>query len=305
MPCFSPVVYRRKRGGGVTFNPGQAWSDLQSVRLPCGGCIGCRMDRAKEWSTRLVHEAELHEQSSFLTLTFSDENVPPLGSLRKRDVQLFNKRLRKARGPFRFYAVGEYGEENNRPHYHILCFGHDFSHDRYLWDRSPAGDLLYRSPQLEKLWPFGHALIGAVTQQSANYCARYVMKKITGKMAAEHYQVIDPETGELLGYRVPEFSLMSTGGPGGLGAGWFEQFQSDCFPSDFVVIDGQQRPIPRYYKKKLAAQNTGPLPTVLELDLSTRRHAHARKHASDNTPERLATRHEAQILRAKHLKREL
>lgn len=260
------------------------------------------MDRSREWSTRIVHEAQSHDRSAFLTLTFSEEHLPADYSISVRHLQLFMKRLRKAKGPTRFFGCGEYGSRLGRPHYHVLVFGQDFAEDRYAWRQSPTGHPLYRSPLLEKLWPYGHSEIGSVTSESAAYVARYIMKKVNGDQARDYYTRTHPVTGEVVQVR-PEFICMST--KPGIGASWYDQYASDAFPSDFVIVEGSKRPVPRYYKKKLAAASVGPLPSSMELSMATRRASHARSHQSDNTPERLAVREESQTLRAQHLKREM
>lgn len=274
---------------GITIDPRKG---AVSVTLPCGQCIGCRLDRSQDWSTRLYHEAQLHEESSFLTLTFRDEDLPWDRSVSVRDVQLFMKRLRKAVGRVRFFACGEYGEANQRPHYHILIFGYDFP-DKVPWRLSPSGYPLYRSPMLEKLWPFGHCEIGEVTKQSAGYVARYCIKKVTGERARDHYTSVNPDTGEVA-YLTPEFLVMST--KPGIGAGWYEKYSSDAFPSDFVTIDGSKVPVPRYYTKKLAEKELN--------QVKLKRLQRSIKHKSNNTPDRLAVREEIQVRRADLLKRD-
>lgn len=255
-----------------------------------------------------MHEAQLHEAASFLTLTFDDAHLPADYSIKVRDVQLFNKRLAKRLGPFRFFACGEYGDQGGRPHYHILVFGHDFAHDRYAWRLSPSGHTLYRSPTLESLWTEGNSEIGTVTQESAQYVARYIMKKVNGKMAADHYSRVHPLTGEVCQVH-PEFITMSRGGrtgKGGLGTGWYDRFQGDAFPSDFVIVNGEKRPVPRFYKKKLHAQAEADKATArTELKLQAKRAKHALSDRANNTPERLATREELQSLRLEQLKRNL
>ena len=89
---------------------------LMYVPLPCGSCIGCREDRARGWSNRLRAELSVTSGDSwFVTLTYDDAHLPVDRRLRKIDLQLFNKRLRKACGSFRFFACGEYGETTKRP----------------------------------------------------------------------------------------------------------------------------------------------------------------------------------------------
>lgn len=206
------------------------------------------------------------------------------------------KRLRKRVGKLRFFACGEYGDATLRPHYHILLFGYDFS-DRKPWRKSPSGHVLYRSAKLEALWPLGNCEVGALTPDSAGYVARYCLKKINGKQASEHYRRIHPLTGEVVQVR-PEFICMST--KPGIGAEWYDKYSGDAFPSDFVVVDGKKKPVPRYYAKKLAVT----APEELER-IKLRRIGNARRNKPNNTPERLAVREEVMRARTANLKRDL
>lgn len=150
-----------------------------SLSLPCGQCIGCRLEYSRQWAIRCMHESTLHDQSCFITLTYSDDNLPEHGTLILRDFQLFMKRLRFefSNVKIRFYHCGEYGEKFGRPHYHALLFGIDFEADRTLYSQSKQGSKLYVSDTLNKLWNKGFATIGNITFESAAYVARYVVKK--------------------------------------------------------------------------------------------------------------------------------
>lgn len=243
----------------------------------------------------MKHEASLHRENSFLSLTYEDRQLPEDGSISKRALQLFLKRLRKEIAPVsvRYFGCGEYGDDNGRPHYHAIIFGHAFLGDRYLWRTSPKGYPLYRSPTLERVWTFGHAEIGDVTTKSAGYVARYTLKKMTGERAKDHYHRPHPITGVFYDL-APEFALMSN--RPGLGAGWIDKYPMDVFPSDFVVVDGAKRNVPAYYKKKLDERQL--------LRLKALRMAQMRKDVLNRTPERLAVREELQAIRANKLKRD-
>lgn len=251
------------------------------------------MANGASWQTRLIHEAQQHEHKAFLTLTYNDANLPDDYSVSRRPIQLFLKRLRKAYGPLRFFACGEYGDHGLRPHYHLALFGIHFS-DRISWRKTASGFVTYRSPKLETLWPFGHSEIGELTEKSAGYIARYMLKKVNGKRAEDHYTRIHPLTGELSRVH-PEFIAMST--CPGIGRTWYDEFSGDTFPSDYVVINGQKRPVPRYYTKQLEEAQRE--------KLARERKARAEKHSDNNTPERLAVREESQTLKVAKLKREL
>jgi len=241
--CFSPLnAWQSLSDRSVHFSQQKA-GDAKALSLPCGRCVGCRLERSRQWAIRCVHESKLHERSSFLTLTYSPENLPTGGSLDYSHFQKFLKRVRKSCGPVRFYMCGEYGDSLDRPHFHCLLFGEDFSVDRKPWKRTGAG-VLYRSQLLERLWPYGHSLIGEVNFDTAAYVARYVMKKITGDLAEDHYKRVDSETGEIF-MLTPEFTRMSL--KPGIGAGFFHKFASDMYPADFVISRAKKVKPPRYY----------------------------------------------------------
>lgn len=208
------------------------------LQIPCGQCIGCRLERSREWALRITQEATLHEKSSFLTLTYSDRNLPTHHSLRKKDLQDFFKRLRFfSELKLRYYACGEYGTQTLRPHYHICLFGEDFSSDRKLYKKTPEGFPLYNSQSLSDRWPFGHAVIGDLTFETAAYTARYVTKKITGEKASEHY-----------GLREPEFSLMSR--RPGIGTDWAKKNLIDL-ERGLCYSHGSLHKIPKFYQKQI------------------------------------------------------
>lgn len=265
------------------------------THLPCGQCLGCRLAKSMEWATRIHHEAQMHDENCFVTLTFSDDFLPANHSINPRDVQLWMKRLRKAVGHnrIRYFACGEYGERGFRPHYHAILFGWK-PNDLVPWRKTKSGHVVSRSAFLEKTWPFGHVEVGTVTLESAGYVARYVVKKVNGNAAEAHYRRADAETGETWNV-LPEFILMST--KPGIGRAWYDAYSSDAFPSDFVIINGQKRPVPAYYKKQLIDDD--------QQAISMQREERAKVHADNNTPERLAVREESQTLRARRLHREL
>jgi len=182
----------------------------------------------------------MYEKNCFITLTYDNENLPQGETLVKRHWQLFMKSLRKEFGEgIRFFHCGEYGDEKERPHYHACLFNHDFP-DKELW-QVKNGNNLYTSEKLNKIWGKGYCIIGEVTFESAAYCARYIMKKITGEPAKEHYKG-----------RLPEYILMSRGSQklktGGIGKKWFDKYKNDIYNYDMLVIrDGIKCRPNKYY----------------------------------------------------------
>lgn len=287
MPCFKPLeCWQTRSGDPISFVPGQG---AHHLAVPCGQCLGCRLDRSQMWAIRCVHEAQLHARNCFITLTYRPADLPPGGSLRKKDFQDFMKRLRASVSHrISFFMCGEYGEGLKRPHFHALLFGHDFD-DKSYWKRSADSSPLWRSPTLERLWPHGFSTVGALTGQSAAYCARYVLKKITGDRAAGHY-------GEL----VPEFMTCSL--RPAIGRGWFTRFASDVWPDDFVVHNGKRARVPRYYDKCLQRLDEGRL---LEVKEARKARANSPEAKRESKADRLEVREICLHAKTTVLKRDL
>lgn len=241
----------------IVFRRQDAFDPDDPFDLPCGRCIGCRLERARQWAIRCMHESMLYDDNVFVTLTYNDENLPAHGSLDKRAFPLFMKRLRARLDKYtkrddegriidpgvRVFYCGEYGDENFRPHYHAILFNCDFE-DKVPWKRNERGDMLYRSSLLEALWPYGHSSLGAVTFESCGYVARYTLKKKHGPQASR-YTVVCPETGEIIFEREPEFGDMSRFP--GIGRPWIERFGDHTLSHDFIVMNGKKLRPPKYY----------------------------------------------------------
>lgn len=251
------------------------------MEIPCGQCIGCRMEKAREWAVRCVHECSLHDGNSFITLTYDDDKLPDWGNLVKADFQNFVKRLRYRLEPkqIRYFASGEYGDDKGRPHFHSIIFGEDFSSDRYFWKKS-KGENLYRSPTLEKAWTAGFATIGEATYESAQYIARYQMKRIRGPKAEEHYLRVDVATGEVFAVE-PEFGLMSN--RPGIGRGWLEKYKREVYENDSVILNGQEMLPPGYYDLIMGEEDAEKMESI-------KRKRQLRRSAQDETPDRLDVR---------------
>ena len=308
MTCYHPMKGYRSRVLGpngkrsIVFQASRGFPDLP-VTVPCGQCIGCRLERSRQWAIRCLHEASLYQQNSFITLTYSDEHLPADGSLNKSHFQKFMKRLRRKHGPkIRFYHCGEYGEKLRRPHYHACLFNFDFN-DKVLYQNSRENPL-YTSDDLAELWPMGYHMIGDVTFESAAYVARYIMKKINGAPAEKHYQeqhdYVDPTTGEIHEVELPlspEYTTMSR--MPGLGLGWLKKYgATDVQPYDEVIIRGKIMRPPQYYDRQY--ELTDP---KLHARMKGLRKRKAKKHQRDQTPDRLRVREYCQQKRLDDLPR--
>jgi len=188
------------------------------LTFPCGKCMSCRVQRTNEWSIRLMDEASSWEHSVFVTLTYSEDKLPPSGRIEKRELQLFLKRLRKEyEQPIKYYASGEYGTRGTcRPHYHLIIFGMRIS-DKHI---------------IEKAWNKGLVHVGTVTINSCRYVSSYIQKKL--------YKQPGERDSDL-------FSLQSQG----LGLSWAESNFSYLKQNEKITHQGVPMGVPRYYVKKL------------------------------------------------------
>lgn len=315
MPCYSPLtayqlLTETTENGKkkLVFDPKElASKSYNEIKLACGKCIGCRIDKSRQWAVRCVQEASLYSDNCFITLTFDDKHLNDEGTLVKSDFQKFMKRLRKAYNgfsavqrddgkityPIRFFHCGEYGSHSLRPHHHACIFNFDFI-DKILWSIRD-GVKLYRSASLEKLWPYGYCTIGNVTFESAAYVARYTTKKMYGEPAVEHYRDIDYETGEILRTRIPEYVTMSR--RPGIGANWIKKYKDEVYSKDFLTIAGRKFRPPKYYDAFLEKLQ-------LEMLEQTKKRRQAYVRTREETPMyRLQTMKKVKELQIRKLKR--
>lgn len=225
------------------------------VEVPCGHCLGCRLDYSRMWSCRLICELQTQpagSRSFFVTLTYNDENIPCVDSnfrdspqmftLRKKHIQDFMKSLRKRfpENRIRFYCAGEYSPKF-RPHYHMILYNVPL--DDLKVHTVKNGNIYYTSLLLDSIWKKGYTLIGEVTAESCGYVAQYCLKKAFSNLNTDY---------EELGIE-KEFILMSR--RPGIGADWLEKHK-DLLSSPVINLStsngGRQFTIPRYYMDKLA-----------------------------------------------------
>lgn len=303
MQCSSPLKGFRRTGGGWTADPRQSVSG-QSLDIPCGQCMACRVNKCQEYTIRFQNEVSLHEANCFWTVTYRDEDLPPNKSLVMDHISAFVKRLRSRVSPvrFRFVCNSEYGPSTRRPHYHGLFFGLDFE-DRVPLRKTDAGAMSFYSPTLTEVWGLGDCECAPVTEANCRYVAGHTIDKLNGKLADEAYSIVDPHSGEVVELERP--SLRMSNRPG-IGAGWIDAYECDAFPSGFLIIDGVKRPVPRYYKKRLkdryslpgSCNDPGKLIHVDDFEVMSRiQRKRGLAMAAENTPERLAVKDE--LLRIK------
>ncbi len=241
----------------------------------------------------------MHDENSFITLTYNNENLPYGGTLIKKHLTDFFKRLRKQHEPkkLRYFACGEYGDKMDRPHYHALLFGKHF--DDYQTFVNEEGKQYKTSPSLEITWPHGFNTIGEITFQSAAYCAKYTTKKRTGHIANTHYERLIEETGETIMLE-PEYGVMSRGGKTGKGLGyeWYQKYKTDLFPRDECIVDGRIMKPPKYYTKIYEKEEPEQWNKIKQ-----DRRRFSDKHEQDNTSQRLGQRETVKQAQTKQTKR--
>lgn len=223
MPCFYPLDAWRSRHvnesgkRSVVFRRDEALDPVSAyVQVPCGKCDGCRAERSMYWSIRMYHEASLHDQNSFITLTYRDDNQKLLD---KTHLQDFFRKLRYVSGSLRYFACGEYGTLTRRPHYHAVIFGHDF-----LAGSERVSSQEYTNAEVADCWGHGLISIGSLSMAACCYVAGYVNKKLG-----------DTDT----------FTLMSR--RPGIGSTWLDKYADDIARTGMVTIEGKELPVPKRY----------------------------------------------------------
>lgn len=288
MTCYAPIPAYRTDAGDVVFSEKRRHGATSRFDVACGQCLGCRLRRSRDWSVRVMHEASQWKDNCFVTLTYGRDKLPEGGSLCYRDFQLFMMRLRWDIYPrrVRFFMCGEYGSATFRPHYHACLFNVNFA-DRVVGGTSGSGNVWFKSERLKKLWTHGIVSVQDLTPQTAAYCARYIMKKVTGDLAENYY-------GDL----VPEFSRCSL--KPGIGSAWFERYGRNVYAIDGCIVDGDKLAPPRYYdklKKKVGYWDND------DGDLQLAREKRRKAAFADNSDERLVVRRLVQESKLVRLKR--
>lgn len=276
MACQKPLrAYMPASGGRIRMwskkDPAYWVEPYTGMAVPCGHCILCREEQARQWAVRITHEADSWEESSFITLTYDDEHLPEHNSLRYADLQKFWKRLRKQIGPLRYYAVGEYGDDTQRPHYHACLFGIAFIEGRRMLRDTPTA--LWTHPILERCWGMGNVSVGALTFETARYTAGYVTKKLRAK---QKYVRVEESTGALIPLEQPRAFISKR-----IGYEWLQKWGSQMYDHDRVIINGTPQKPTRYYDTWLKAND----PTRAEKTKEERL-----KHKQTLTPEQLTAR---------------
>ena len=259
MRCISPLNARKNLSGDIVYN-NKLHNATQAFQFECRRCLPCRLNLAREKAIRCLHEAKMHEDNIFLTLTYNDESLASdrliydhfkifMDSLRTKAARDLKKEMDKALKPtgqkcsmkqarklsyIPFMVTGEYGDETKRPHWHAIIFNYSPKDKKFLYT-SDRGDKVYNSEEIAKLWNKGHIEFGSVTMESAGYVARYAAKKLAhGKDDEHNYHPIH-----------------KTSSRHAIGKTWLEKYwQTDCFNQGFILGPAPEHnkySIPRYY----------------------------------------------------------
>lgn len=202
---------------------------IEGSQVACGQCLACRLNRARDDSVRCIHERSSWKKAAFVTLTYNDQDLPSDYALDRVEFTKFWKRLRRAVDPekLKYYACGEYGEKDGRPHYHAIIFG-----------VSPSEGKL-----VERCWGHGFVYMGTAQAESMRYVAYYVRKAVGNLTGAEAYTVLM----RLSRMRVPAFIVMSQG----IGRGFVDANRDLFLRQGYVTVGGKPQGMPTYYRRRL------------------------------------------------------
>lgn len=267
MACTSPrTVGFKSDCKTISWSPKTHTKEMPLFQLPCGKCIECRLDYARQWAIRCVHEASTWENNIFLTLTYSEENLKS-DRLILKDFQEFIQKLRdkiladylkeksitkeqwktvskterkEIYGKIRisYFVTGEYGDKTKRPHWHAIIFNYRPTDATYGYTTA-NNDIVHYSETIDNLWKNGRSEFGSVTMDSAGYCARYAAKKLSHGRDQEHnYNPISKKSSKYA-----------------IGRRWLEKNYQDVFSNGKLLLIQKNEtitaPIPRYYERWL------------------------------------------------------
>lgn len=192
----------------------------------CGWCLPCKINKRKMWKNRILLESMCHDENAYITLTYDNENIPKDGSLEPSDAQKWVKRLRKKMGTkkIRYFLVGEYGDKDERPHYHAIVFGCPTC-------RNGRSEYDYKKPcevcsWIKDTWDKGFIHVGSVEKASVDYVCGYTIKKMTAEKSEKQK--------EYLKGRRPEFVRMSLR-PAGIGAEFVTKFGEQVKKEEGII----------------------------------------------------------------------
>jgi len=293
MQCTSPKYAWPDESGRYVFHQDSRRELGAEVVVPCNQCIACRLRHAQTWTSRCEAELRQHSASCFTTLTYRPELRPLTRDAWRRDGRLYLMRMQEHFGPGqRYFGVLERGDMGGAPHFHFIEFGHDYREVDGEPIGKSKGHVIYRSALLERLWPHGHVLIGAVTPESIGYVARYTTKKLSG--ASARGVVIDGQRfwsdkdGVLS--PLPQAEVFCSRRPA------IGSYFADTFGSDLIGglrgHGGKRLPTPRSWLRRIKAND----PALFE-QIQSAAQLSIKRNLAEESPERCAVR--AEVLEAR------
>ena len=302
MPCYSPLIRIEdkkkwtKASDGHLYHPakiqaasrllGEQLEDVDRINqdikrilgsnynyttIPCGNCIGCRLDYSREWANRGYLEAKCWEQNWFVTLTYDEDHITIpdevisdagitytqeedwIGTLVPEELTAFMKSLRQImkrehkQDNIRFMACGEYGSDGERPHYHVILFNCNLPIETFYNSRIINNETYWQNTIIERAWKKGISNISEANWNNIAYTARYITKKINGKMSDELYKEKGQEKEFFRVSRMP-----------GIGQIYYDQHKDEIYKRDEIIIKNRQGIIsskpPAYFDKLYEAE---------------------------------------------------
>lgn len=217
--------------------------------IPCGKCIGCRLDYSAEWANRGYCEAKMHENNYFVTLTYDPDHIHIdeyledregftwvnegdwNGNLYPKELTQFIKSLRQKMkrdygdDGIRFMACGEYGSKGARPHYHIIFFGLNLPAETFFEPQIINKNIYYRNKIIEDIWTKGFSNVGEANWNTISYVARYITKKINGEGSEQLYAANG---------KIKEFMRVSR--MPGIGEPYYQKHKDEIYKNGYITI---------------------------------------------------------------------
>lgn len=293
MPCYHPLIRvedktkKIKAADGHMYNEAKVlkaglnelenYTDYENKHykyeiIPCGKCIGCRLEYSRQWANRGYLEAKSHENNWFATITYDQTHLPMMeeiededgftytntgewnGTLAPADLTQFIKNVRQImkrdhnQDGIRFMACGEYGSKGERPHYHIIFFNLDLPIETFFEPKIINKEVYYRNTIIERAWTKGISNISEASWNNIAYTARYITKKINGDGSSQHYAELGQKKEFFRVSRMP-----------GIGEKYFRDHWEEIYKRDEIIIKNKQGSIstqpPKYYDKLLEKEH--------------------------------------------------
>lgn len=282
MKCAHPLDVSIKSGSDIfKVGPfGRPYNGRASFLVPCGKCLACksrhkseivfRMDCEKRYG-HLLNDGSVckYKYCFFITLTYADRFLPRWvptrydlrtgevfdfvevpkehkGLLNPLNFGEFMKRLRRYYSlDCKVFGCGEYGDDGDRPHIHLILYSNLNWKDtkdacRHAWSmkcplelRESPGSFLVRGKYNTWRYSFGRVDVLPVNIRRMRYCAKYVLKD------------------ENKNHEIPTFARISHS----LGSGWLLSSEARAVHDNKRLfafnVDGKRSSIGRFFTHRI------------------------------------------------------